>query len=436
MIHELVNKILPLLESDRDVQNVKKISQLLRSEIKELNFKRLSTRDFGQLEEIVDQVYLYFGNVAKSNPKKIAEIRYHQLAIKLGGHLDVKTLRLKRIAEYRKFLEVNHFHHKLMHLRLALPDKIAVPVELFSLRWVEWDKLNRVAGDNKIEFKFMGRVVFATDLNLKLLNDYTLTFKGIKKYNPYFTKTFIPYDKRDAKSWDLKYILEVWTGKKDRAFMVLKDSSGFVRCVGERVCTNPKNGCQKISGKNAYLVTPDSAVFMPELSNHYSCVTFAITKKMHDKMIRIVEEMKNDRNRETIYYHRNSTSLIIEILNEVVGIDLSQAVHCTHLLLKDAAPKFGYRYFLKPVISLLNKLPKFVSRTLYFTPFFYIPSLFIAVYYNATLSKNDLVHKRNLSAKNILFFPWRASLRIVDQKIDDLVQEKLKHGQIDVRDLG
>ncbi len=382
----------------------------------ELFSKSLSLKEFDLVRNFLDNLYLYRKQVDQKG-----EFENALLSLRLGG--DVPAEWIKANKEFKKFIKSNYLHHRLFVLRLPLlfDEKrgAALPLqEEDHIEWVYWDEIKKEGSD----FYFEGRLIFKADERYRLIPEYTCLHRGICHYNVGIDPKWEPFQVADPTEWNHKYVLEVWTVslpmlkppmfQRTHAYIVLKDSEGNIRSVGQDVLVDRANFrvTEILNRKPGFgkITTPDIYTFYPTNARRFWNISIEITKEEHDRIIAIVEKDKANKQHSMSVLKGNCVSYVLKILREGVGIQVDASMHSLHIMLKEFLPHSWYRALFKNFNRWYGKQSPVVKKALFFLPIVYIPSLLLGIVALFT-RQNNYQEIRDFSFLDLIFRPWKLS---------------------------
>jgi hypothetical protein len=409
---------LDLLPSKKEhgKENCRLLLGYLLEHKEELFSKKISLREFDLVRTLVDYCYLYRKKVDKQG-----EFENLALSLRLGGNIPVDWL--KEHPKFKKFIKNNYLHHRLFVLRLPLPfDKkkgAALPFrENDKTTWIYWSEIR----EEDYDFYLGKRVLFETDNQYRLIPSYTCLYLGICHYDVSIDPKWEPFQVIDPKDWGNKHILEVWTVslpmskppmfQRTHAYLVLKDDQGNVRSVGQDVLVDRANYriTEILNRKSGFgkITTPDIYTFYPINARRFWHITLEITEEEHDRIVRIVEKDKVNKEHSMSVLKGNCVSYVLKILKEGIGIQMDASMHGLHIMLKAFMPNSWYRAFFKRFDPWYEGLSDFTKKALYFLPIIYIPSFLLGVAALFT-RQNNYQEIRDFSFLDLIIRPWKLS---------------------------
>lgn len=415
-----------------EVQNALTLCQYLIEAIRLIYFSRVPKERSKVIKMAIEEAYFYTKTVMrlKISKEEKEALKATCLAMKMGGKVPISYLLAKKNSPFRKFIENNYLHHAMFFYSMQVPfDSMEGPLipicrEDKSPIWAHFNHLLVQERQNKLIFQLDDEEVFVTDKNMVLDANYTFLYQGIQKYDIAKSTHWIPFDVQDPKEWGQKHVAEVWAFfskplennprmfRSTHAYLILKDSEGNVRSVGQDVIMTIKDYklTELLSVKNGSgkILTPDISVFYPKHSRHFEMTTFHLTKKQHDKIIEIVESDKRNENHTISVMRGNCVSYVLKLLRKGADIQLDASIHAFHIFSRSLLPYKIYEGFFRPFDRWYNRQSKMVQRAVFFFPPFYICHIlfgFIAL----ACKRRNYENRADFFLKDIFLRPWTMS---------------------------
>jgi hypothetical protein len=387
-------------------------------------------KDFDNLRLLVDNVYLYRKLVDKNG-----ELEPLMLQLRLGGNIPHTWL--KENFEFRKFIKSNYLHHRFFALRIPLKFDAEKGAMLPFARaeetvWIAWNEIK----NEGFVFKKDDELLFETNKQYVLLNNYTVLHQGFTKYNVGIDPKWEPFMWADPREWGQKYVLEVWTVslpevkppmfQRTHAYIVLKDNEGRVRSVGQDVLVDRDNFriTEILNRKPGFgkITTPDIYTFYPLNARRFWHTSIEITKEEHDRVISIVEKDKANKEHSMSVLKGNCVSYVLKILRLGLGLEVNATMHGLHVMLKAWLPNSWYRAFFKKFDPWYSQRSDLAKKGLYFLPFVYIPYFLLGIAALFT-RQNNYQEIRDFSFLDLIIRPWKLSCEhplALHRKLDEV----------------
>lgn len=369
------------ISPEQRIRNANVLLDGLNRHLGARNLHALTPEEFSEVRSVVDLCYRTIQKIGKEFPNNDAIRTLHKktLVVKLGGRLDPHAF---ENAEFKKFILTNHLHHAFQAMGIQMTG-IPVVLESGAVMTIPWDQLTMtsdpVTGD-KIFRIASGAVAFRTDMNLKLLDDYTINYQGINPYNKYTTPHLLPVDRRDPAEWDHKFLVEIMTivtqdpnevggCSGQHAMFILKNDQGDVYTHGLYGPFDTLTSADYlffVGRKAGCFMAPDDYSYFSADAMNTDCKTFELTSDQFD---RFFDRFTADRNEENItfsLFQNNCNSYIQKVMREMLGIHLSSDISLAQFIFeKLPQPLKGFirgfktytydflPYFMKPLVRAI-----------------------------------------------------------------------------------
>jgi len=368
----------------------------------------------------------------KVNGELFHQLDREVLALRLGGKIPASYFISEKGAYFKRFIQTSHLDHAMLALGMQLSfDPSFGPIipiersesEIFHIPWEKITITNRL--EKICSYLYKNELLFQTDENDRLLNKYSLFYRGIIEYDLYKQKKWIPFDWQDPKEWGGGYQLEVWsvfekhpsdkTNFLDHthAYLIVKDRNGFVYSAGQdifRAEFYPRYfslfGVQK--GYNLFM-TPDRYVFASTANLCYRSHSFKIREKEFMQLFQLVEREKRQLSRTLSVIDNNCVSFVKRTLREILHISMGSQMHSTHFLFQFFSTHWIYEKVISRWLRWFRHQPQMVQKGLYFFPPYYIIQLLFGSVFKMMM-RSELSYHKPFKWKDLLFFPWRTCI--------------------------
>lgn len=390
----------------------------------------LSLRDIHKIDE---RLFLTFKEyvedlkevITKSNlpiPVK-NELRDYIFTIKMGAKVPIDTFCHE--SSLRLFCDMNFLDQIFFQLKHTLKyDQhgfIYLPFELKrdSVSWIRFSDLEFKKTNSGYDVYFEKQLMFQTDQNFMLTDDFTVLMFGITKYNRFLSADFRPYRYQDPSIYNYQNLLDIivtWRNDgKDSYFfqthvsMELKGKDGFIRSFGQdifdHVFTLPAYGYLRAAAGNTIISTPDLSSVYPKHHRFTKRVSIPVTQKEFDQIIALVESDKYNSQRVANLIKGNCVSYTCRVLNKVLRMNIEADVSGFEIMARNLLPKGATKYIVK-VRKAFQIFPKWMQKALYFFPPIYIFYLLAGVV-TYSMSFNGYKNYRQYSVTDHLIRPWK-----------------------------
>ena len=227
-----------------------------------------------------------------------------------------------------------------------------------------------------------------------------------------------PFDKRDPTEWGGGCRIKVcfYWGREDppsfyrntHAYLFLYDENGDVRSAGQDMIQAIERCSlvEKLSCKEGYqkIETPDSNSWHYVAHRVQRNIIIPITKKEHDRTVKIVERDKSDKHRVAHLTMGNCVSWTMRVLNESIGLEVDASFHILHVFLRENIRiKWLNRLILK-CYNFQKKSSKKAKFFLLFFPPYYLIMIGVGIIIRiAALNKN--YRERKIRLRDVLLHP-------------------------------
>lgn len=386
-----------------------RLSEYAKSDLQSKNLSQLTSSEKMSYRHLVDVIWRSskcfskrFGGVAKELARDLSDCA---LQLKLGARVSILLLNRPEYSVLKEFILANHLHHKMEAVGYQMG---AIPsIEVDGIEGpIDWTKITcrseASIGKDFKAFYLDDRLLFKTDNNLVLVEDYSFLNGKIALYNPWNDEHLRPYDKEASTG---KCKIELWTAlvdKKgrhpplaagDHSFLVLVSEQGQRFGVG-------KLGLGVLGYNQGYIECPDRYLLLPSDSHSFQKTEFPISKQGFNDLIASIEKDKRS-NVAFDMFNENCTSFVAGVLSRA-GIQVEYKLHLLEIFIRQLLPQS----FVDRALTKLKKLPRVLQKALFFLPFIYLPIVAVGLGICLLKWKAFSSNRNELNLLDVFFRPW------------------------------
>lgn len=368
------------------------------------------------------------------------------LAIKVGGNLPLDFFLCHQ--EIYDFFLKNNLGEIFLVLQLSIEytdeEGIFLPIEIHTgrLSWYSWNTFLWKEIDEGYEVRYKNILLFKTNKEKKLLDEYSILMYGIVKYHSIFSAEIRPIkrincDKLLGKRFlDIKINYDVVKPShlfRTHAYMELIDENGYVFSVGQDIFDHikslPKYRFFQSGKGSSILNSPDVASFNINKQRKVASVRIPITKKEYSRIIAQVESDKYNHQRVASLQKGNCVSYCCRILSLCLDYEVIPDRFSLEMILKEYMPDSidkGFEWIRK---RSPNRKKWFMKAIFFFPPIYFLSCLLgLIVYFGGIRGYKN--HK-DFSLFSFLFTPWKVRSDVPKDMIEVLKKYVDENNEID-----
>lgn len=400
------------MDHDQALDGINHLVSFAREKLQSKTLRQLSLEDRESLRDLVDVTYrackVFAKTFSKSATASIQQLQLEALQLKLGGRVSKELLSAEDYRDFRRFIEINNLQHKMQALGHQMTFIPSLSFEGLDGS-VDWTKLRceRVPAttDRGVIKKFYleDRLLFETDEDLKLTDNFTYLDGKISAYNSWTDPKLRAYDHEAPCPGRFK--VELWTSLGDASgkspAMCLGDHSFLVLVseTGERIGVG-KLGFGFLGLSEGYIESPDRYLLLPKNNYSFKKTEILINKAQFVSLLSSIEEAKK-RPISFAILNDNCTSFASQLLSKI-NLKVDSQMHLLEVFIRKVLPKTMVDYLL----SSLKKIPISIRKVLCFLPVVYIPSCLSGIFFRFFRFKLWVNNPKELNVFDIIFRPW------------------------------
>ncbi|NDD58457.1 MAG: hypothetical protein EBZ47_04285, partial [Chlamydiae bacterium] len=283
------------------------------------------------------------------------------LCIKLGGVVDHNYLKSEASKDFKAFIKANHLHHKMPATGYQMQEDPSLEIEGYGI--VQWRDIFRQVNPLRIDHVSQdGTLLFTTDCEKKLTDDYSFISGKIAKYNPQNDQYLRPFDTQPLSE---NFSIELYTslddpgGMKprlllgDHSYLILTNPQGERYSTGKlmRSYLGIRDVFAPFSMKKACIDVPDRYVYLPKENRNVTKTVFYVPEDKFQKVLDAITEAKQDPEFSFSILKGNCSSFAASLLSHA-GIDARCQMNWYEFLFRAITPAFiqnGWNGFMSSI---------------------------------------------------------------------------------------